>query len=78
MDQHRKPAKSKAVKVADVKQSPYWEAAEFIVDQLAYEDDKTFISQKIAEVVLKPLLIGYIGDELMAECKLPEKWFSQR
>ena len=61
-----------------MEQSPYWEAAKFIADELADDDGKTSISQKIAEVVLKPLLIDYIGEALRQEYKLPERWFSQR
>ena len=50
--------------LADDKQSPFYKAAKFIVENLADDDDKTSISQKIPEVVLKPLLIGYIGEKL--------------
>ena len=50
--------------------SPYKEAAKFIVTKLADNDDSTFISQKIAEVVLKPLLEGHIGEDIRIEYTL--------
>ena len=46
------------------------------MDKIADNDDKTFISQKISEVVLKPLLLGFIGEEIRSDYNLNEDWFS--
>ena len=53
------------------------EAAKFIVTNIADDDDETNISQKIAEVVLKPLLEGYISDKMKEKFKFEVDWFTK-
>jgi hypothetical protein len=56
--------------------SLYKQAAKFIVEKLADNDDQTLISQKILERVLKPLLKDYIAEGIRSEYKLKEDWFT--
>jgi hypothetical protein len=55
---------------------PHKQAANFIVAKLADNDDRTLVSQKILQTVLKPLLKGYIAEDIRSEYKLKEDWFT--
>jgi hypothetical protein len=58
------------------KTSPFRETAQFIVTNIADDHDSTFISQKIVEVVLKPLLEDYISPAMKKAFKFKEEWFN--
>ena len=53
------------------------EAAEFIVTNVADDYDTTFISKKILEIVLKPLLEDFISSAMKRAFKFKQEWFTQ-
>ncbi len=58
------------------KTSPYRETAKIIVNSISSEHSNTFISQRIASAVLKPLLEGYIFPQMQKKFKFKQEWFT--
>ena len=64
------------MKSEESKTSPYQEIAKFIVTNIADDHDNSFISQKMIEVVLKPLLEDYISSGMKSEFPFKQEWFA--
>ena len=58
------------------KTSPYKETAKFIVTNIADDYDSTFISKKMTETVLKPLLEDFISSAMKQAYKFKQEWFT--
>jgi hypothetical protein len=64
------------MKSEELKMSLCLEAAEFIVSNIADDDESTFISKKILKDVLKPLLETYVSSGMKEAFTFKEEWFT--